>query len=449
MSDPSSCPNRQTVRSAQPGGSDGADRCQVVAPWDWVGVIGTGQSLAVGTLPITSVTQPYGNLKLSLGDAAVPGACENPWDPNLSGLAVVPLVEPVHALQVDYPSPYPLNPFGERPHSAMANELTRLVKALSPGSDYVTVHSLVGESGQGIVELKKRSGSTTGITGRAYAASLFETAAIARLAREAGKTFGVGLILMTHGETDFDNPAYMDELVQLLADYNADLSAITGQSRKIPMYLSQQHALPNGPDSVGKGSLATQVQWRIGIEQAGAFVCTGPKYQYPANEMGDGIHLSATGYQMIGEKAAQIYCERAVLGRDWQPLQPVAVHRSGREVTVRLHVPVPPLRWDGSFGRPATAVWAQGRGFELRTPVARLGIESAVIDGDAVRITASCDLPARGLVVGYAMANQGAQLSNHAMAVRWGQLCDSDPFVGSTSKQANPNYCVSFEVPVP
>ena len=447
MTDPLVFSAIHSTTPAPEGGTGQASR--VVSPWDWVGVIGTGQSLAVGTTPVTTVTQPYGNLKLALGNAVVPGRGQNPWDPNLGELAVVPLVEPMHVLQVDYPSPYPANAFGESPHSAMANQLTKLVKSLSPEDDYVTIHSLVGECGQGIAALKKQSGSTTGTTGRAYAASLFETAAIARLAREAGKSFGIGLILMTHGETDWENPAYQDELSQLLADYNDDLAAITGQTRAIPMYLSQQHALPNGLDRLGKGSVAAQTQWRIGVERPGDFVCTGPKYQYPVHDQGDGIHLSAMGYQMIGEKVAQVYFQRSVLGRDWRPLQPIAAFRSGREVTVRLHVPVPPLRWDESFDRPVIAVWAQGRGFELRTPVAPIGIESVAIDGDSVRISASCDLPALGLVVGYAMANQGAQLPNHSMAVRWGQLRDSDSFVGSTSKQANPNHCVSFEVPVP
>ena len=43
-------------------------------PWDWNGVVGTGQSLSVGTTPITSTTQPFHNLKLSLGSVKVP-----PW----------------------------------------------------------------------------------------------------------------------------------------------------------------------------------------------------------------------------------------------------------------------------------------------------------------------------------------------------------------------------------
>jgi hypothetical protein len=32
---------------------------------------------------------------------------------------------------------------------------------------------------------------------------------------------------------------------------------------------------------------------------------------------------------------------------------------------------------------------------------------------------------------------------------RWGQLRDSDPFVGATSGAAQPNYLVAFELPVP
>src|SRR5580700_10711089 len=39
----------------------------VNVPWDWSGIIGTGQSLSVGArgLPVLSTNQPYHNLKLS------------------------------------------------------------------------------------------------------------------------------------------------------------------------------------------------------------------------------------------------------------------------------------------------------------------------------------------------------------------------------------------------
>ena len=199
----------------------------MTAPWDWVGVVGTGQSLSVGDPPIISTTQPYHNLKLSLGSAIVPGAGANPWDPTIPGLSMVPLVEPIRTLATGYPAPYPANVYGETPHSSMANQITALLKAASPAADYITVHTVVGESGQGIVALNPQAGSTTGTIGRAYAATLFEAAAITRLAKAAGKTYGIGVIVMTHGETDSGSSTYKNDLIQLLGKYNNDLAAIT------------------------------------------------------------------------------------------------------------------------------------------------------------------------------------------------------------------------------
>jgi hypothetical protein len=293
-----------------------------------------------------------------------------------------------------------------------------------------------------MVALGKHAGDTSGTTGRAYAATLFEVAAIARLARAAGKRYEVGTIVMTHGETDAGSETYRDELVQLLADYNADLAALTGQTARIPMYLSQQFAFPS---SAGQRPVATSVQWRLGVEHPGDFVCTGPKYQYPGS--GDGVHLAALGYRQLGEKLGQIHYERAVRGRNWQPLQPTDVARDGRAITVRFHVPVPPLAWDDGLDIPRA--WANGRGFEVRAGSAKIEIARVAIFGDDVRITCASEPPASGLTVGYALTSGGTQMAVASNAFRWGQLKDSDPFVGSTTGLPQPNYAVAFELPVP
>jgi hypothetical protein len=60
--------------------------------------------------------------------------------------------------------------------------------------------------------------------------------------------------------------------------------------------------------------------------------CSGPKYQHPY--VADGIHLEVRGYEMLGEKYGQIYCETVVLGNDWRPLEPTTVERSRRMITV-------------------------------------------------------------------------------------------------------------------
>ena len=155
---------RAGSRKAGTGGARrrGGGSVAVAKPsFDWVGVVGSGQSLSVGTTPAALTTQPYNNLMLALNGATVPGTGTNPWDPTVSGLTMVPLVEPVRALETAYPSPYPGNIYGETPHAAMANEITRFVKAASASADYVTVHTIVGESGQGIVALVKEAPEAT------------------------------------------------------------------------------------------------------------------------------------------------------------------------------------------------------------------------------------------------------------------------------------------------
>jgi len=55
----------------------------------------------------------------------------------------------------------------------MANQITAMVKAAG-GNDYISVHTVVGESGQGMSVIKKGA-TDTGNTGRAYAASILKS----------------------------------------------------------------------------------------------------------------------------------------------------------------------------------------------------------------------------------------------------------------------------------
>ena len=263
-------------------------------------------------LPVISTAQPYGNLKLETDHL--------PWpiDPNAGSLRLVPLVEPVGRLAPGYPSSWPENIDGETPHSAMANEISAMASA-KLGRAVVSVHSAIGEDGQGMVFLKKNA-LQKGLNGRSYEAALVETRAIARLARAAGKSYGVGAIIVTHGEADAGNPGYEMELRQLWKDYDADLRAITGQEQRIHMIVSQQN-------SCNDRSASTLAQWKVGDDYAADMVCSGPKYQYPSAE---GVHLTAEGYRQLGEKYGQVYFRRVVLGEDWRPLEPTGVGRRGK-----------------------------------------------------------------------------------------------------------------------
>jgi hypothetical protein len=384
--------------------------------------------------PVKSTTQPYGNLKLSTGNL--------PWpiDPNDAKLSMAPLVEPVGRSATNYPSSWPTNISGETPHAAMANQISALVKAAS-GRDFIGVHGEVGENGQCMTFLKKNA-VPRGVNGRSYQAAMIETKAITRLAKAAGKTYGVGAIIVTHGECDAGNKNYENDLYKLWSDYNADLPAITGQKQKVLMIVSQQNA-------VNDRSASTLAQWKVGVDHSAEIVCSGPKYQYPSAE---GIHLTTDGYQQLGEKYGQIYYQRVVLGNNWQPLQPTTIERKGAVVTVRYHVPAPPLVWETAFQAPhqSVAEWKAGKGFEVSTSGgARVAIDSVAISGDAVIITCASD-PGANARVGYALVGERARMSAPIGGTfRWGLLRDSDPFEGAVTKKSQPNYGVAFEMSAP
>lgn len=410
------------------------------ADWELNGIIGTGQSLSVGAqgVPLRATAPSFGNLKLDLGTRFFPAS-----DASSSRLSLLPLREPIRPIAHRYPGPYPRNIYGETPHTCMATEITRLVRdATGQRGDYVSVHSVVGESGQPISVIGKDPprGDTTGV---AYERSLFETRAITRLAKAAGRSFGVSAIVLTHGESDAENPAYERALLTLWQNYNSDLPQITGQTQSIPMLLTQQSSCPIDGGAVARSALAAL---RASRASGANISCVGPRYQYSYAE--DGVHLDSLGYDRLGEKYGQAYFESVLRGRPWQPLSPLSAKREGNEIRVDFHVPVPPLVWDAELPLPHASwrEWAAARGFEVSVGDQPVMIEAVEIRAESVVIRVP-RAPSGPLLVRYAAT--AAPASRPHGTVRWGQLRDSDPFVGATTRTAQPNYAVTFELEVP
>lgn len=372
---------------------------------DWVGVIGTGQSLSVGAgAPALTTEQPFHNLKAKNDNGE--------W-------SLVPLVEPIRHYPKSGDGQYPGNILGETPHSAMANQLTSLAMAAGD-SDYVTVHSVVGWSGHCMSDIDKRG------PGRAYPASLEEVCQIKKLADASGKTFAVGAIVLTHGECDSRNPQYESELHRLWQDYDSDVRAITGQADSPVLVLSQQSTFPFD-GSVSEGTIA---QWSAGVRYPDHVICAGPKYQYPY--VADRIHMDAPSYRRLGEKYAEVLDQVLRRGRSWAPLQPEKATRDGRVVTVRFHVPNPPLAWDETLAPPhqgAFIEWSLGRGFEVTNDRGALAISRADIDGDDVRLTLR-DAASGPLTIRYATTQDARVPAGGDVLGRRGQLRDSDPMIG-------------------
>lgn len=207
------------------------------------------------------------------------------------------------------------------------------------------------------------------------------------------------------------------------------------------MIVSQQNSTNNR-------SASTLAQWKIGVDFPKEIVCSGPKYQYPSP---DGTHLTTEGYRELGEEYGQIYFERVLLGKDWQPLQPIKIQRDGKAITLQFHVSVGPLVWDTDFDAPHQTVdeWKLGKGFEVSTSTGqRVAIASAEISGNAVVIVCAAD-PGINARVSYALNGERNRMTKpFAGTTRWGLLRDSDPFKGAVTGKAQPNYAVAFEMTV-
>ena len=402
-------------------GSGGMDAGMMTTspPFEWVGIVGTGQSLSAGFmgLPLVSTSQPYGNLKL------FDSGSHPKYDGVGDQLSMVPLAAPIRP-QFSGPysgNIYPNNIYGETPNEAMGNQLSKTANDVG-GFIYTSVHSVVGESGESISAIKK------GGTGRAYAATLYEANAIKALADAAGQTFGYAAIILTHGETDWNDPTYGAQIRQLWVDYNADLRAITGQRRMIPMLLSQQDS---HPDIAGVRARSTLAQWKLGVDYPGEILCVGPKYQYAY--IWDHVHFDGVSYRRLGEKYAEVLARVTLLGQTWKPLQPRLVTRAGATITVELDVPDPPLAWEETIDPPhqgGTTQWANGRGFEVADSTGPLTIASVTLLASSVQITLAAVPSGQNLVVRYAMTQDVSAFTSGTPDGRRGQLRDSDPFVG-------------------
>lgn len=408
-------------------------------PLPWYGIIGNGQSLSVGAagLPVIGTSQPHGALKLFDADGGYRLDGGGVW-------SLVPLVEPIRPLiPTSAGSEYPKNVMGETPHTALGAQLSSLSLART-GRDFISVQSVVGTSGFPLSLIDKRRGGADAGPRPPYLAALMETRIIKALADDAGHPFSVAALVLTHGESDQDNAQYGAQLVNLWSDSNADLKAITGQSRNIPLVHSQQNTFPyvTGGTTI---AASTQAQWRQAVLSPGKIVLVGPKYQY---SYGDIVHLDGPGYQRLGEKTAQVIDALVNLDGGWAPLHPTGVSRSGLDVTVHFFVPFPPLEWDEEFPKTHQArhtAWKHGRGFEIAraSDGGEVVIDSAAISGSSVVLRLAASAPSQGLVVRYATTPDGTPLldggtgtgaSGGTVSGRQGALRDSDPFRGAMTK---------------
>ncbi len=381
-------------------------------------VLGTGQSLSVGTLgtPVQSLTQPYANITF------VPGALSGG-----TGLtSFVPLVEQ----NVETHS------------STFANLVTMMARDVILVDQPVgqTSHDLLvsqhGIGGQPYSALKK--GGTTAC----YANGMAQAKAGHDLSVAAGKSYVIRAVTNVHGESDHIalNTAYEANLLEWQADYETDAKALTGQTEGVPMLHSQISSWTRFANSTTSAIPAAQLAAHV--HSGGKVVLVGAKYHLPY--VADGVHLTTEGYQHMGEDYAKVYRRVILEGKAWEPVRPKTVTRAGAVVTVTMHVPAPPLVLD------TTLVTDPGKfGFEWAddgpsTPT----VTSVALSGDdTVVVTLSAAPTAANPRLRYAYTGTGGALAGPTTGPR-GNLRDSDATPSRNGYKLY-NWAVHFEVAAP
>lgn len=281
-------------------------------------ILSSGQSLSIGgggsAGSFVTDEQPYKNLMFS----------------TTANAAFAPLAGAMPGV----------NATGEAPNLAMANMITALVlRNHATDLEYRTLHSLHGVGSAAYSVIKK------GGSGTAYANGMAQVVAGMKLAQQYGLSYRVGAVTIVHGEQNHIDATtaavYEGYLREFQADYEADVKAMTGQPGIVPMLTCQMSSWTSfdtpttSPIPIGQLAAA--------VNNAGRIYLVGPKYQLPYS---DGTHLTAAGYQRLGEYYGKALYKIVAERKGWQPLRPIHVSRSAAVITAVFHVPVGVLEID-------------------------------------------------------------------------------------------------------
>lgn len=329
---------------------------------DWNGAIADGQSLGLGdeAHAVLSITQPYGNIMPAGGLKA---------STNLNTTA--PLIE-----QMQGAGGAASTTSGETIVSAMCNFAVTLALAaglIATPAQRIFYGGAPGLGGQTIAQLSKGTGPYNRLLAQVSGAKIAANAAV--------KTYSVQTIAWIQGEQDAEvgttRAAYLAALLQLRADLDADIKAITGQTTPVQFLLYQtSHRIV---DSAGRIALAQM----DAVRQSPLFHFVTPAWMFPRY---DYVHLTATGYNWMGRyfgRALFQMCE----GYEPDTLTPLSATVSTGSATLRVkyRVPTAPIML-GSAALPGV----QDHGMRVIDEAGAIGIsDSRVVDGDTIELTLS------------------------------------------------------------
>lgn len=364
----------------------------------WNQIVSSGQSLSLGGAPALTTTQPF----------------NNKWESN--GV-FIPLVESGN----------------ETMSSTLANSISQQVGTTNPFNSVVSLRAMGGTAYTGL-----KKGTLT------YSRNIAAVVASKKISNDIElKPYLVRGLTIVHGENDFANTAYKQNLIEWQNDYETDFKNITGQVDPIPMFTCQ---VSTWSIYGGTKPVSALAQLDVALEFPEKFTMVAPKYFF---EYQDGVHLKNYMYKLLGEYYGKVMKKVIVDRQPWLPLHATNTSLSGNVITVNFHVPAPPLQWNSN-----TVLQQINYGFEYFDDSQSAEIQSVALgaNGTSVLITLSNVPTGANKKIAYAytgIPGQGA--GPEKVYSTKGNLCDSDttPMLfpgnypaayGTTLK----NWCVTF-----
>ena len=223
--------------------------------------------------------------------------------------------------------------------------------------------------------------------------------------------------LWTQGETDratgTTRAAYLAALQTLKADWQADVQSVLGSKVEPVLILDQLAAATN--EDASDIALA-----QLDMVEAGLAYISTPKY-WLNGDYGyvDSVHLTALGYDVLGEMQALAY--RRILeegNTSYRGLRPLSATLTGDTIDIVFDVlPGRILKFDTTLLTAAT-----DRGFVYRDATSSASISSvAIVADDTVRITLDAMPSGANPTIEYAFVG-GSNTTGRARA--WGNLRD-------------------------
>lgn len=378
--------------------------------------LGYGQSLIVGAngLGVISVTQPYYNRTFGSGPRAAGGDYSTQK----------PLVE--DALT----APDGGTNRGETVCSGAANYASTLMateNGIDPAS-HVIFSSTAGKGGTRIADLGKGSAW--------YASNLLGhiNGAVA-----LNPVIACHTLMFSQGESENDlatptsYATYLAALEQLQVDAETDIKARTGQASPVHFIITQTNYKARTSAGVCLAQLAACLR-------NPKFHLVSPNYFLP--HAGDGTHLTNVGYKWQGAYFARAYKTLVIDKCVPQYIRPLSATLRGTTLTLKLDVPVLPLRLDKS------QFSTQDSGFCVKDASGNTVAVSAIAtSGNTVMMTLA-SVPASALTLRYALDYLASELNiiNGAS----GNLRDSCPDTINVLSENRHlyNWCPAFSLPV-